>query len=412
LVYLARPPDRLEFLPMPTTITIESLGQKGEGVATIQDQRVYVPFTLPGEEVVIERDGERGQLLEITRPSAQRIEAFCSYFGTCGGCQIQHLSPDAYRDFKIGLVETALQHAGLDSKVEAFHIAHGQGRRRATLHARKDAAGYMRIRSHDLLNIENCPILAPALANAPKIARILATSIGECDISFTATSTGLDVHVRKAPKGLNFESLVPLAAQLRLARLSIDGDMVSVRQQPTITMGRSEVDLPIGSFLQATAQAEEILAQYVIDAVGKSKSVADLFCGIGPFALRLAEKAPVYAADSDKAATLALLKATRYTKGLKAITAKPRDLFRDPLTQFELNFETVVLDPPRAGAEAQIREITKSKIRNVVMVACDPKSFARDAKLLVQAGFSLTNLIAVDQFAWSTHIEVAATFRR
>jgi 23S rRNA (uracil1939-C5)-methyltransferase len=411
-VYLAPHQTHLEFLPMPTNITIESLGQKGEGVATIKDQRVYVPFTLPGEEVVIERDGERGQLLEVTRPSPERVDAFCTYFGTCGGCQIQHLSPEAYKAFKIGLVETALQHAGLDHKVEAFHIAHGEGRRRATLHARKDAAGYMRIRSHDLLNIDNCPILAPALANAPKIARILAASIGECDISFTATSTGLDVHVRKAPKGLKFETLVPLAAQLRLARLSIDGDMVSVRQQPTITMGRSEVDLPIGSFLQATAEAEEILAQYVIDAVGKSKSVADLFCGIGPFALRLAAKAPVYAADSDKAATLALEKATRYTKGLKTVTSKPRDLFRDPLTQFELNFETVVLDPPRAGAEAQIKEITKSKVRNVVMVACDPKSFARDAKLLVQAGFSMSGLIAVDQFAWSTHVEVAATFRR
>lgn len=397
---------------MSATVTIETLGQRGEGVATIDGQRVYVPFTLPGEEVLIERDGERGQLVEVLTPSSERIEPFCSYFGTCGGCQIQHLSPEAYKAFKIGLVETALQHVGLDNKVEVFHIAHGEGRRRATLHARKDAAGYMRIRSHDLLNIDNCPILTPALAHAPKIARVLAASIGECDISFTATSTGLDVHVRKAPKGLKLEALVPLAAQLRLARLAIDGEMVSVRQQPTITMGRSEVDLPIGSFLQATAEAEEILANYVINAVGKSKSVADLFCGIGPFALRLAQKAPVYAADSDKAGTLALEKATRFTKGLKAVTVKARDLFRDPLTQFELNFDTVVLDPPRAGAEAQIKDLTKSKVRNVVMVACDPKTFARDAKTLVQAGFSMSGLEAVDQFAWSTHIEVVATFRR
>ncbi|WP_248308894.1 methyltransferase [Devosia sp. MC532] len=412
--YLVPQPDPIQELssPMSTTVTIETLGQRGEGVTSIDGQRVYVPFTLPGEEVVIEHEGERGQLQTVTTASADRIEPFCPYFGECGGCQIQHLSPDAYKAFKIGLVETALQHAGLEHKVEAFHIAHGEGRRRATLHARKDAAGYMRIRSHELLNIEKCPILVPALVHAPKIARILAASIGECDVSFTATTTGLDVHVRKAPKGLKLETLVPLAAQLRLARLSIDGDMVSVRQQPTITMGRSEVDLPIGSFLQATAQAEDVLASYVIAAVGKSKSVADLFCGIGPFALRLAEKAPVYAADSDKAATLALAKATRFTKGLKAVTSKVRDLFRDPLTQFELNFETVVLDPPRAGAEAQIRELVKSKVKNVVMVACDPKTFARDAKTLVQAGFILSDLIAVDQFAWSTHIEVAGTFRR
>jgi len=188
--------------------------------------------------------------------------------------------------------------------------------------------------------------------------------------------------------------------------------MILLRQQPTISMGRSEVELPIGSFLQATAEAEAVLADYVIGAVGKAKSVADLFCGIGPFALRLAETAPVYAADSDRGGLAAIDKAARHTKGLKAITGKVRDLFRDPLTRFELTFEAVVLDPPRAGAAAQVKEIALSKVRRVVMVSCDPRTFARDAEQLVQAGFILTNLIAVDQFAWSTHIEVAGTFER
>jgi 23S rRNA (uracil1939-C5)-methyltransferase len=188
--------------------------------------------------------------------------------------------------------------------------------------------------------------------------------------------------------------------------------MILQAQAPIIAMGRAQVELPIGSFLQATEAAETILSDYVLNAVGKAKSVADLFCGIGPFALRLAEQRPIAAFDSDKAGILALDKARRFTKGLREITAKPRDLFRDPLTQFELPYEAVVLDPPRAGAEAQVRELAKSKVKTVVMVACDSRTFARDAAILVGAGYALSDLVAVDQFTQSTHIEIAATFRR
>jgi 23S rRNA (uracil1939-C5)-methyltransferase len=398
---------------MTQTTTIETLGHKGEGIAHLDGGRVFVPFTLPGEEVVLSGEGERATALEIKQTSPDRIEPFCPYFGSCGGCQLQHLGPDAYRAFKIGLVETPLRQAGIDAKVERFILAHGAGRRRATLHARRDAAGYMRMRSHDLLDIDHCPILVPALRRrAPEIAHALGQAVGECDISFTATNTGIDVAIRKAPKGTRAEKLVPLANRLGLARLALDGEMILLRQQPSVTMGRAEVELPIGSFLQATAEAEAVLADYVVAAIGKAKSVADLFCGIGPFALRLGEKASVHAADSDKAAVLALDKAARHAKGLKVITTKPRDLFRDPLTRFELGYDAVVLDPPRAGAEAQVREIVQSKLGHVVYVACDARSFARDAEHLVQAGFTLEGLIAVDQFAWSTHIEMAASFRR
>lgn len=397
---------------MTVTATIESLGHKGEGVALIDGRKVFVPFALPGETVVMAVDGERGTVHQVLNAAPNRAKPFCPHFGTCGGCQLQHLDAPGYAAFKTGLVETPLRLAGIDAKVERFVTAHGAGRRRATLHARKDAAGYMRLKSHDLLDLDACPILVPALQRAPDVARALGAAIGECDISFTATNAGLDVGIRKAPKGTRAEKLVPLANSLGLARLALEREMILLRQQPSVTMGRSEVDLPIGSFLQATGEAEAVLADYVVGAVGKAKSVADLFCGIGPFSLRLAENAPVYAADSDKAGILALDKAVRHTKGLKAVTGKARDLFRDPLTRFELTFETVVLDPPRAGAEAQIKEIALSKVRHVVMVACDPKSFARDAALLVQAGFILSDLIAVDQFAFSTHVELAATFRR
>jgi 23S rRNA (uracil1939-C5)-methyltransferase len=397
---------------MTITATIEALGHKGEGVASIDGKKVYVPFALPGEVVDLKVEGERGTVIAIKAAANNRAQPFCPHFGTCGGCQLQHLDAESYAAFKIGLVETPLRHAGVDAKVEKFVTAHGAGRRRATLHARKDRAGYMRPRSHDLLDLDACPILVPGLKRAPDIARALGAAVGECDVSFTATNAGIDVGISKAPKGVRAEGLVPLANDLGLARLALEREMILLRQQPTVTMGRAEVDLPMGSFLQATAEAESVLADYVVAAVGKTKSVADLFCGIGPFALRLAERAPVYAADSDRAGIAALDKAVRHTSGLKSVTAKARDLFRDPLTRFELNFDTVVLDPPRAGAQAQVKEIALSKVRNVVMVACDPTSFARDAAHLVQAGFMLADLIAVDQFAYSTHVELAATFRR
>lgn len=397
---------------MTLTTTISHLGHKGEGVALVGDTRVFVPFALPGETVRIAHEGERGTLVEVLTPSPDRETPFCPHFGNCGGCQLQHLGRAAYVDFKTGLVETPLRHAGIDARVARFVDAGGIGRRRATLHARRDAAGYMRIKSHDLLDLDACPILVPALGRAPDMARAIGAEIGECDVSFTASDAGIDVSIKSKRKGLRAEQLVALAAQLPLARLALNGEMAFQRQVPNIAMGRAQVDLPIGSFLQATAAAEAALADYVIGAVGKSKAVADLFCGLGPFALRLAETAPVYAADSDRPAILALDKGARHAKGLKTITAKARDLFRDPLTRFELDFDTVVLDPPRAGAEAQVKEIALSKVKKVVMVACDARSFARDAALLVAAGFALSDLVAIDQFLWSSHIEIAATFSR
>ncbi|KKB78709.1 hypothetical protein VW35_09335 [Devosia soli] len=397
---------------MSESLTITGLGQKGEGIAQSGDRKIFVPFALPGETVAVEETAERARLVAVETASPDRIEPFCPYFGACGGCQLQHMGPDIYRAFKIGLVETPLRHLGIEAKVERMVEAHGEGRRRATLHARRDAAGYMRLRSHDLLDIAACPILAPGLKRAPAIAHAIGVVVGPCDIGFTATETGIDVVLRPESKDVRADRLVPLANSLGLARLALHKEMVFLAQAPRVSMGRASVELPVGSFLQATAAAEAALADYVIEAVGKAKSVADLFCGVGPFALRLAEKASVFAADSDKPATVALEKAARHAKGLKAVSVRARDLFRDPLTRFELDYDCVVLDPPRAGCEAQVKEIVASKLKRVVMVACDPKTFARDAASLIKGGFSVSNLMAFDQFAWSNHIEIAATFSR
>ena len=409
---LSKEAVRAQRVPM-TQVTITALGQRGEGIAEIGGQRVYVPFTLPGEDVEIAVEGERGTLLSVLSPSPERIDPSCRYFGTCGGCALQHLAPAAYSAFKRDLVANALSHAGIEVPVGELVDAHGIGRRRATLHTRAAGAGYMRARSHDLLDIEACPILVPALQqSAPGLARALHAAVGDSDVSFTATATGLDVVVSNARK-LRPQKLVPMAQNLGLARLSLNGELVLQSQAPSVRMGKALVELPSGSFLQATEAAEEALASLVLAGLKGARNVADLFCGIGPFALRIAESTRVLAADSDKPAVSALQNAVRHTMGLKPVTTLSRDLFRDPLAPAELApFDAVVFDPPRAGAEAQARELARAKVKTIVAVSCEPRTFARDAAILLAGGYRLQSVTPVDQFAYSTHVEVVGVFRR
>lgn len=396
-----------------TEVLIDSIGQHGDGVAEIGGERVYVPFTLPGERVEISRDGERGTLLRVIEPSDARAEPISPYFGVCGGCSLQHMNRETYASFKRSLVEIALQHAEVETVVKPLVDATGTGRRRATLHVRKAGAGYMRAKSHEVLDIDACPILVPTLSkHAPRIARALQPLAGDCDVSFTLSDTGIDLSV-KSERKLKPAQLAEFARTHRLARLTFNGDPVFMAHPPSIRMGKAMVEIPPASFLQATAAAEETLAQLVVEGVGKVKSVADLFSGVGPFALRLAEGARVYAADSDRLGIAALVKAFNHVQGLKPVEAKVRDLFRDPLAPIELNpFDAVVFDPPRAGAEAQARELARSKVKTVVAVSCEPKTFARDAAILIDGGYRIESVTPVDQFAWSTHVEVVGVFRR
>lgn len=394
-------------------LSIESIGQHGDGIAHFDGDRLFVPFALPGEHVRAERDGSRANLVEVLSPSPDRVEPPCPHFGQCGGCSLQHLAPPAYAAFKRNLVVDPLRRVGIETPVTELVDARGAGRRRTTLHVRGREAGYMRARSHDLLDLDTCPILVPALAaTAPRIARALGPLAGQCETSFTMTDTGLDLSVRSERK-LRSEQLAAFAREHRLARLIFNGEPVYMARVPALRMGKSMVELPTASFLQATAAAEEALATLVIAGVGQAKTVADLFCGVGPFALRLAGQARVYAADSDRQAVAALQKAVNHTQGLKPVTTQVRDLFRDPLAPIELDrHEAVVFDPPRAGAEAQARELGRSKVKTVVAVSCDPTSFARDAAILVANGYKLLSVTPVDQFAYAAHVELVAIFRR
>jgi 23S rRNA (uracil1939-C5)-methyltransferase len=408
-------------------LIISRIGHRGDGIADTPDGPIYVPYTLPGETVEAEPvpgHPDRRHLLHVVAASAERIAAFCPHFGICGGCAIQHWSEPHYRAWKRELVVIALKQSGIDAEVGELIDAHGEGRRRAVLHARRSdhdvlEVGFSALRAHHLVDIDRCPILAPSLAGAIEaawaIAEILQPRRKPLDIHVTATDAGLDIDVRgsgplTAPLGVK---LAAAASTLQLARLTRHGELVAQRTAPTIKMGRAIVPLPPGAFLQATAAGEEILAQLVVELAAKAKAVADLFAGVGPFALRLAERVRVLAADNDEAALGALDRAAATAAGLKPIETKRCDLFRRPFMPQELrSFDTVIFDPPRQGAEAQARALAKSAVPLVIAVSCNPSTFARDAKILIEGGYRLGGVIPVDQFRHSAHVEIVAPFVR
>lgn len=392
-----------------STVTIETLNRRAEGVAG--DKTFH--FVLPGEQV----NGSTGAV-EVA--SSERISPICPYYGRCGGCQLQHWAEEPYRRWKAELVRSALRQRGLIPPDIPIVDAHGEGRRRVALHVRKRegkvSAGFMAMRSHDLINIDICPVLAPALQRAPDVARALGVILGDCDCWVTLADNGLDVAVKVERKELEraLPKLSVAAADLKLARLTVNGEVVVSRDRPMVSMGPAQVAIPPASFLQATAKGEEVLAQLALQGVGKkAKAVADLFCGVGPFAFRLAATARVAAYDSDKPAIAALSAASKATQGLKPITAAVRNLTSEPLVPGELKeFDAVVFDPPRAGAEAQAKKLAVSGVKRVVSVSCDPLTFARDAAILVAGGYKLASVTAVDQFKYTAHVECVGVFQK
>ncbi len=403
-------------------LQISELGWHGDGIADVDGKRVFVPFTLAGETVRAMVTGSRAKVVEIIEPSPERIEPPCQYFTHCGGCAVQQLSTDFYAYWKCQIIKKALANRDIAASVASLVDAHGAGRRRVTLHTRMEGrlvqAGFMQAHSHKLVDLEHCPILAPDLDNAMTVARdltgVLAAHPKPLDIQITATETGLDCDIRGAVE-LDMDTrsgLADCAIGHNLARVTVAGDMVLERRQPILTLGMAKVTLPPAGFLQATILGEETLADLVIEAVGDAKKVADLYCGIGPFTLRLANQCQVAAFDSDEAAINALNNAAHHTQRQKPVTAEVRDLIHNPLHVSELTgFDAVVFDPPRAGAESQALEIALSKLKTVVAISCNPVSFAHDAAILIDGGYKLDKVTLVDQFRYAGHVEMVGVFR-
>ena len=410
---------------MVERLLIDHVGHLGDGVALIEGRSLFVPYTLGGETVeVAAAAGDRRQLVRIDQASPERIEPLCPHFGICGGCTIQHWETERYLVWKHDLVTTTLAHAKIDCEVASLIDAHGRGRRRITLHGRKGThdvlkVGFAAAQSHDVIPIDRCPILDPDLGGALEAAWALTEpliGIGKpLDIQITATDGGLDVDIRgSGPLPASaIAALSQIAARHNVARLTRHGELVLMRQAPGVTMGKARVILPPGSFLQATVAGEEALAALVSQHCGRAKHIADLFCGVGPFALRLAEKSRVSAYDSNADAIVALQKAAAATPGLKPVRAETRDLFRRPLVAEELrDFDAVVFDPPRQGAQAQAEKLAASKVPVVIAVSCNAATFARDARILIDGGYKIEGVTPIDQFRHTPHVELVARFKQ
>jgi len=412
---------------MVERLLIDHVGHRGDGVSFTAGEARYVPYTLGGETIeaaAVPGHPDRRKLLAIGTPSPERIAPFCPHFGVCGGCAIQHWQQEGYQAWKRNIVVETLQAAKIECEVAPLIDAHGAGRRRATFHARMGTreilkVGFSAAASHDIIPIDRCPILDPGLKGALEAAWAVAEALKPTgkplDIQATATNNGLDIDIRGSgplppPR---IAALSVIAEQHRLARLTRHGELVLMRSAPEIGIGTARVVLPPGSFLQATVAGEETLATLVSERTSKGKHVADLFCGVGPFALRLASRARITALDSDAGAIAALRKAAAITTGLKPVKAEMRDLFRRPLMPQEMrDFDAVVFDPPRQGAQAQVKQLAASTVPIVVAVSCNVTTFARDIRMLIDGGYKLDTVVPVDQFRHTPHVELVARLVR
>jgi 23S rRNA (uracil1939-C5)-methyltransferase len=409
------------------SINIERLGAQGDGVAMGPDGPVFVPLALPGESWSL-KDGAYERLSD----APDRVTASCRHFGTCGGCVAQHMSDALYADWKTGLVRQALAYQDIETKLQPLWRASPGSRRRLVLSvdvaggkSTSDRAqlGFRAARSHEFIEVSECTIAAPHIVELFAVLRSV--------LDLVAAQGGLDddvrVHVLQADNGIDVlvdgskgdlsasvrEKLAGVAQSGGLLRLRVGRDEIYQTGQPMLQVGGALIQVPAGVFVQAVGAAEAVMAQLAIKALGRAKHVADLFCGLGTFALPIAKRARVLAVDNQPEAVAVLGNAVRHVQGLKPIESLRRDLFREPLSRNELNaFDAVVFDPPRAGAAAQSQSLAKSKVPCIVAVSCNPVTLARDLRTLIDGGYKLQSVTPLDQFLYSAHVEAVAVLRR
>ena len=407
------------------TYTIERLGHLGHGIASGPQGPIYVPGALPGEVVAGELTGDRLENVRIVTPSADRVKPPCAHARACGGCQLQHASDPFVAGWKRQVVANALTAQGLATETlrEGVITSPPRSRRRATVAARKTKGGALvgfHSRGSDvIIPVPGCILVHPSLLALFPAVEALAVAGGSRSqalaVTLTQSLTGPDVRVEggKPLDGDLRMDLARLAEKFALARLTWGDETVALRAMPEQGFGPARVQMPPAAFLQATPEGEAALVDAVKQALLPQKRLADLFSGLGTFTFPLAETAEVAALEGEAPMVAALEKAARNTQGLKRIVARKRDLFRQPLEAAEMKGLTgVVIDPPRAGAEAQVRRLAESPVPVIAMVSCNPATFARDARILLAGGYRLDWIQVVDQFRWSHHIELAARFSR
>lgn len=417
-----------------TDLNVESLGAQGDGVARHDGKPVFIAYALPGEHVrvrLMPKGGNAftGRLQEVVTAAPTRVVPPCPLFTQCGGCALQHLSLPAYRAWKHEQVAATLATRAimLPPETEMVTIESGY-RRRAVFAAAKDqdrvTFGFHAAMSDEIVPLDDCLLLTPVLRagidGLRKLALVALNNKQQADIHVTESLSGLDVLViadTDLPV-VRRPQVIEAARSLDLARFSWQhgkrqAEPIVMARVPQIRFGDILVDLPIGAFLQPSAEGEAALVAAVLAGVGKAKRIADLYAGCGTFSFPLAKIGRVLAADAAKPAIAALTAAINRAQLSGRVDGMARDLDQSPLPPQDLkHIDAVVFDPPRAGAEMQVRMLTKSKVGKVVAVSCNPASFARDARILLDAGFALGKVTIVDQFVWSHHVEMVAEFRR
>lgn len=418
------PPSQDQVASGARSLTIDHLGAQGDGRAQEAGAWISVALTLPGETVRVDGAGDRLRLLEVTSASPDRAAPVCRHFGACGGCSLQHLAPAPYAAFKRDLILRALKARGLEADVAETWVTPSGSRRRATFAAKRagkqGVVGFHARRSHDLVALTECAVVRPAiLAALPRLKEIAGHVLGskdEISLLVTETDAGLDLHITglaKDVKALARAEAASAALRAGFARVSIEGADVLTERPPSVQAGTATIYPPPGSFLQASAEAEAEMERIVREHLKFASRVADLFSGCGTFALRLAAESSVLAAEGNAAAIEALKASVRGAHGLKPVTAEVRDLFRNPYGAAELSrLDGVVLDPPRAGAAAQVAELAKSRVPRIAYVSCDPATLARDLRTLVDGGYRILRIHPVDQFLWSAHVEAVVLLER
>jgi 23S rRNA (uracil1939-C5)-methyltransferase len=407
---------------MRLELTISRLGAQGDGIAETPEGPVYVPFALAGEHIAADVENGRGSAAEILIRSADRAEPICGHFGVCGGCALQHLEWNAYLEWKRQRVANALRVEGIDPAVEPVRAFGPHTRRRAAFAAMKSASGlafgYRRAQSHAIVDLAECPVLLPVFEAVLPALRSLVDALlpfGEARVTVTACDNGLDVEIEKLLGKLRpFTPAHGKAAEAAgIIRLTAGGDPLFSVAAPRVSLAGVAVEPPPGAFLQASSEAETAMADIAMEGLGKARKVADLFCGLGTFSFAMARRAAVTAVETDRPLLLALDAASRRAQGIKPVRTLARDLMREPLSAAELNaFDAVLFDPPRAGALAQASALAKSRVPKLIAMSCNPVSFARDARALIEGGYRLERAVPIDQFVFSAHVELVAIFTR
>ncbi|MQQ08239.1 class I SAM-dependent RNA methyltransferase [Epibacterium sp. SM1979] len=407
--------DRLQF-------TINRLGHQGDGVA---DGPIFARRTLPGEVVSGVVNGQTLTDIRIEMPSDNRVQAPCRHYKACGGCSLQHATPEFVAGWKLDFVRNALLAQGIKADFRPVHTSPERSRRRATFAARRTKkgaqVGFHGAASDVITEIPDCILLDPGLIAAlplvAELAKLGASRKTALAVTVTLSAIGLDVLVRNG-KPLDTDlriGLAQLVGTFGVARLAWEDELIAMEQPPTQAFGDALVCPPPGAFLQATKDGEHALLEAVSEITQGAKRIIDLFAGCGTFSLPLAKQAEVHAVEGEDTMIAALDAGWRKAQGLHTVTSEVRDLFRRPilpdeLAPFDHAFDAAVIDPPRAGAEAQTRELAAARVPIVAYVSCNPVTFARDAKLLVDAGYRLNWVQVVDQFRWAAHAELVASF--